>query len=182
MARLPTDANPFHCTDHMYAVYHKQSGAVKVGRATDPDLRLKQLQTGSPYELRMWLSMKGAGFVEPIFHALFGDEALRGEWYPAGSMADEVLEEFRPRATDVGSVLVAFGEAVKKVSASNEFVRDAFDPEQSKRETWAKESYDIVANHHRERERYHARAARIYEVERDERYAEDDTDTDIAAD
>jgi hypothetical protein len=59
---------------------------VKVGVATDVGKRLEQLQSGNPYELRVWdfilLPNRDAALLaEQAFHTEQSSERLRGEWF-----------------------------------------------------------------------------------------------------
>lgn len=71
--------------DHLYIAQQHTTGAFKVGRSSDPERRLAELQTGSPYLLRMILVVEGQGEREKRVHrALQGYHAQgvqKGEWF-----------------------------------------------------------------------------------------------------
>jgi len=53
----------------------------KVGRATDCQKRLRQIQAGSPIEARIVLQFAGAGYWEPQLHKALMLHRLNGEWF-----------------------------------------------------------------------------------------------------
>lgn len=59
------------------------AGAVKIGRAKDPESRLRQLQTGSPDKLQMLHVVPGDAELEASLHRRFGTVRIRGEWFGA---------------------------------------------------------------------------------------------------
>jgi hypothetical protein len=69
---------------HLYVIQMSKTGAIKVGRSGDPERRLRQLQTGCPYRLRLILVALDQGHLErSVHHAMrpyqtrYGD----GEWF-----------------------------------------------------------------------------------------------------
>jgi hypothetical protein len=59
------------------------TGAVKIGRSSHPEQRLDELQTGSPYKLRLLASYEGRGEEELAVHrsvARFRTKQ-KGEWF-----------------------------------------------------------------------------------------------------
>lgn len=66
-------------------VYFIQSGGdgglIKIGVTTDPQLRLKRLQTGSAAPLRLLGAVKGDEAMERAYHAHFAAHHVRGEWF-----------------------------------------------------------------------------------------------------
>jgi hypothetical protein len=70
--------------DHLYVIQSNVSGAVKIGRSSDPEKRLQTLQTGSPYKLRLILVVEGLGYAEKSFHERLKKYSVRqglGEWF-----------------------------------------------------------------------------------------------------
>jgi hypothetical protein len=69
---------------HLYVIQSYVTGAVKIGRSSTPDKRLKSLQTGSPYELRLVAVYEGKGHLELEIHKKlirFQVSFMRGEWF-----------------------------------------------------------------------------------------------------
>lgn len=83
---------------HLYIIQSGTTGAFKVGRSSDVQARLKQLQTGSPYTLRIILVLEGQGHRErELHHLLRGYESQQegGEWFiepGLPSLGDDVYE------------------------------------------------------------------------------------------
>lgn len=77
---------------HLYIIQSKTTGSIKIGRSDDPDRRLKQLQTGSPYTLRIILVMKNEGDRESRLHRHMANHRTRhthgGEWFDESGMGD----------------------------------------------------------------------------------------------
>lgn len=90
-----------HGGTHLYIIQSRVTGAFKVGRSSDPERRLKELQTGSPHELRIILVLENQGPRERILHRkLAGYRSQghqKGEWFiePAlASLPDDVYGQF----------------------------------------------------------------------------------------
>ncbi len=77
---------------HLYIIQSRSTGAVKVGRSDDPERRIHQLQTGSPHELRLILTMPDGGRREPHVHKhMLGHETRHvngGEWFHESGLGD----------------------------------------------------------------------------------------------
>jgi Meiotically up-regulated gene 113 len=54
---------------------------VKIGISAEPELRLRALQTGYPFELEVLAQCHGGEGTEEMVHKLFQKEKLRGEWF-----------------------------------------------------------------------------------------------------
>jgi hypothetical protein len=70
------------------------SGEIKLGRALHPEARLRDLQTGSPTELRILGVIPGGAAIETLLHEAFQGHHLRGEWY-APEARDDILTVLR---------------------------------------------------------------------------------------
>ena len=85
---------------HLYLIQAHTTGAFKVGRSSNPERRVKELQTGSPFELRIILVIENSGHREkPLHRRLHGYRSqghLKGEWFiePAlGELPDDVYDQ-----------------------------------------------------------------------------------------
>tara|TARA_B100000214_G_C23743328_1_gene524271 strand:- start:121 stop:417 length:297 start_codon:yes stop_codon:yes gene_type:complete len=83
--------------DHLYIVQSDVSGAIKIGRSKDPRKRLKQLQTGSPYKLKLLAIVPEKGNIEKSLHSSFSSykKSCKGEWFDfdcVGSFPDWLHE------------------------------------------------------------------------------------------
>lgn len=56
-------------------------GPVKIGKAMRPEGRLRDLQCGYPYELKVLALVEGGAGVEEGYHRQFGSCRLSGEWF-----------------------------------------------------------------------------------------------------
>lgn len=70
----------------LYIIQSDVTGAIKVGRSKDPHGRLKALQTGCPYRLRLILLAPGCGPQERHIHSLMQRHKIWssptvGEWF-----------------------------------------------------------------------------------------------------
>tara|TARA_B100002019_G_scaffold291356_1_gene311314 strand:+ start:10978 stop:11289 length:312 start_codon:yes stop_codon:yes gene_type:complete len=84
-------------SQHLYIIQSDKTGSLKIGRSKDPEKRLKQLQTGSPYSLRLILIIENSGHMEKQLHNHLKryKERRRGEWFDfecAGSLPDWICE------------------------------------------------------------------------------------------
>jgi hypothetical protein len=67
--------------NHLYIIQTKQNGSFKIGRSNDPFFRLKQLQTGNPYALRLLLILENKGYIEKDLHNRLSKYKQKGEWF-----------------------------------------------------------------------------------------------------
>ena len=88
---------------HLYIMQQHATGAFKVGRSSDVEARLKQLQTGSPYKLRIVLVLENQGTREREIHRrLRGYKSQSddgGEWFiepGLPSIGDDLYERLDP--------------------------------------------------------------------------------------
>lgn len=84
---------------HLYIAQSHTTGAFKVGRSSNPDRRLKDLQVGSPYKLKLILVVEDMGWRERQIHmALKGYRSqgqMKGEWFiepGLGSLPDDLYD------------------------------------------------------------------------------------------
>lgn len=82
---------------HLYIIQSDVTGAFKVGRSKNVQKRLKQLQTGSPYKLKLILELKHQGYIEKQLHEILKIHKCRknGEWFDfaaTGYLPDEITE------------------------------------------------------------------------------------------
>ena len=81
---------------HLYVIQSRGTGALKIGRSDDPERRLRQLQTGSPYSLRIILVLEEGGPRERDVHQIMRRHKTRnshgGEWFAESGLGDIPLE------------------------------------------------------------------------------------------
>ena len=83
----------------LYIIQSKMTGDFKVGKSKNPVKRLKQLQTGSPYELKLILTLKEQGHKEKYIHKYImtsNKRKCKGEWCDFDLLAclpDDIYEQ-----------------------------------------------------------------------------------------
>jgi excisionase family DNA binding protein len=58
-----------------------ETGPVKIGKAMNPEGRLRDLQCGYPFELKILALVEGSTGVEQGYHRQFAHCRLNGEWF-----------------------------------------------------------------------------------------------------
>ena len=82
----------------LYIMQMGRTGAIKVGRSSNVDRRLTEIQTGCPYEVRVIIVAKDQGWRERSIHQDLRRFRLRGhkgEWFSEmslGSLPDAIYE------------------------------------------------------------------------------------------
>lgn len=65
------------------------AGLVKIGRSVNPRARLRDLQVGSPVELKLLKTIRGGRASEIWLHLRFEAQHVRGEWFrPEGPLGE----------------------------------------------------------------------------------------------
>ena len=82
---------------HLYVIQSDVTGAIKIGISKNPKSRLRQLQTGSPYELKLLTIVNGRGDLEKPLHESLKPykQSCKGEWFDfdcTGSFPDWLSE------------------------------------------------------------------------------------------
>lgn len=76
---------------YVYFVQGMSGGAIKIGYSTDPEVRLKTLQTSYPDILKVLCLIPGNANTESKYHKAFEHLKLNGEWYkPDKEIFDEI--------------------------------------------------------------------------------------------
>lgn len=66
----------------LYVIGNKSKDVCKIGISTNPDKRLKQLQTGCPYKLSILAIVKGMDYEsERNLHKRYSEYRINGEWF-----------------------------------------------------------------------------------------------------
>jgi hypothetical protein len=71
----------------------------KIGKATDPQRRIGELQTGNPSNLQLWVELPVVDMdhAEYVMHCLFESVRIRGEWYALNDLQFGFLRSLRDR-------------------------------------------------------------------------------------
>lgn len=75
----------------LYVFQSARTGHIKVGRADDVKSRMRQVQTGCPFTIRMLLHAPELGFMEPELHLMLRRYRARigkGEWFTEASLGE----------------------------------------------------------------------------------------------
>jgi hypothetical protein len=84
--------------EHLYVIQMAVTGAFKVGRTSNVDRRLRELQTGAPHRLRLLLLARDQGHRERAIHERLSRYRCRigsGEWFHEdgiGELPDNIYE------------------------------------------------------------------------------------------
>ena len=81
----------------LYIIQMAQTGDFKVGRTSDIQRRISELQTGCPHRLRVLLHAPGLGHQERRVHAAlygYGSRNGYGEWFLEEGMGSLPLDIF----------------------------------------------------------------------------------------
>lgn len=102
---------------HIYVITAEGAPIIKIGKADDPDDRVKRLQTGSPTKLTVAWTVQAKPQLEPLLHERFADYREGGEWFdltelgaPVDVVRDEV-ERIRKEAASKGHIPRYFYDA-----------------------------------------------------------------------
>lgn len=83
-ARKSIGSPNLHDTSLVYFVQGIDGGPIKIGRADEPALRLRELQLGSPVLLQLLAVVKGGRYREACLHEQFAILRMHGEWFSPG--------------------------------------------------------------------------------------------------
>lgn len=81
--------------DRVYFIQGKSGGAVKIGHSSDPEHRLKRLQTGNSEPLRIIAMISGGAAKEAELHRKFSHLNIQGEWFNLGPDLHRYIVEIR---------------------------------------------------------------------------------------
>jgi hypothetical protein len=98
----------------IYFVQQGTDGPIKIGVSTDPEQRLRTLQSSSPQPLTLLAFMPGGVESERDLHRRFADGRLEGEWFRSDTpgLADEIA-----RSAHGQYLIDALGEADEKAAS-----------------------------------------------------------------
>lgn len=81
---------------YVYVIQQRRTGYVKIGQSDAPWKRLKELQTGSPLELKIVaIFPQVANLNEALLHKRFAANRLNGEWFDAIILKDFLQDPVR---------------------------------------------------------------------------------------
>lgn len=74
----------------------EHGGPIKIGIAQDVERRIANLQSCSPYRLKLVLEIGGGESRESLLHRQFEDLRMRGEWFRAEQALIDFINESIP--------------------------------------------------------------------------------------
>lgn len=95
-SKLP-GVGPAHSDSVVYFVQSTAGGPVKIGWSASPERRVKDLECGSPFPLRILAMIPGNATTEGALHKRFAAHRLRGEWFAPHTDLLEYIAERRFR-------------------------------------------------------------------------------------
>lgn len=75
----------------VYFITCREANAVKIGHSRDPQLRLKEVQCGCPFEAKLEALHPGASQEERAYHGRFADAHIRGEWFRITPVIETII-------------------------------------------------------------------------------------------
>lgn len=75
---------------HLYLIQMDRTGVFKVGRSSNVRRRLREIQTGCPYKVRIILVLELFGYLEKEIHrklSAYRTRRYRGEWFEEEGLA-----------------------------------------------------------------------------------------------
>lgn len=77
---------------YVYVMANIEYSICKIGHSVDPTKRIKEVQTGCPYELKLIFMTKGSPALERKLHVKYDDLRLNGEWFSfTGELKESIL-------------------------------------------------------------------------------------------
>ncbi|HCE09754.1 MAG TPA: hypothetical protein DEQ40_14370 [Oxalobacteraceae bacterium] len=108
--------------NQVYFILAEGLGLVKIGKASDLNLRLYALQVSSPVPLSILASVKGGHDVELALHRRFHASRQQGEWFRLTPDLQEFIEEAQSNPLPIEqSVSVEYGGLTWRVTPSQFF-------------------------------------------------------------
>ena len=92
--------NPKECKNYIYFAICRagknpsKNDKVKIGISRNPEKRISNLQTGSPYDIFIWYKfpVKSAKIMERNLHEKFKYFRIKGEWFKMHKTIEEFVE------------------------------------------------------------------------------------------
>lgn len=120
----------------MYVYFVKAWGEcplIKIGKANNPEERVKRLQTGCPFKLKLLGAVRcksefHARQVEAMAHRLFRDQRRRGEWFKLSAKHVGQIESLIRRANAEAEARERAAEEGRALAeAERDWEREAWD-------------------------------------------------------
>ena len=69
------------CDTYLYLIKDTDLNRLKIGKTTNPNSRLKQLQCANSNKLEILYSIPNKGYMEEDVHEIFSSLRINGEWF-----------------------------------------------------------------------------------------------------
>ena len=79
----------------VYVIKSTNHPEIKIGVSSDPDVRVKQLSTGSFDEITLLAKISGTPRLEKALHAVFVKQRINGEWFAYDSTMQEFVKQLQ---------------------------------------------------------------------------------------
>lgn len=96
-----------------YIYFVQVAKFIKIGFAVDVGKRIKALQAGCPFPMRLLGTMKGPAYIETRLHERFDNLRRNGEWFSAGKRLLSFIEKHA--GTDQEDVPLEMGNDGERV-------------------------------------------------------------------
>lgn len=112
-----TSGTDLRSDEHLYVIQDRMTGHLKVGKSSDPQRRIRRLQTGCPGKLVIVSGVVGGGFLEPVIHQAFSAYSVRGEWYKEDSPVSRLVRDDDEQFVSVREAFARLSDAFFRLSA-----------------------------------------------------------------
>ncbi len=89
----------------VYVIQATGTNRIKLGYSIQPEQRLKELQTGSPYKLKMLAQWPGTRYMESQLHRALAAYRQDGEWFEVPPFAGMLIWQIVKQCDRVPSLL-----------------------------------------------------------------------------
>jgi len=100
--------------DWVYLIQAGDDGPIKIGTSRDPRKRFVELQTASPYPLRVRAIGAGGRKTERHLHERFAGSRLHGEWFEPVQGIEQIIDRLTALDRAMTTDLDLIAEAVSR--------------------------------------------------------------------
>jgi len=111
----------------IYFIQAGKNGPIKIGQTeNDVENRIKQLQTGCPYKLKVVWLYYGDRWTEAALHERFASDRIRGEWFNSTEKLFTFIDEELTNTNDIvlenqGGTLITISEGKSYFNISGSY-------------------------------------------------------------
>lgn len=95
----------------------------KIGFSKNPDVRMRELQTGNPLEVKLIGTVQGSRQLEKAWHVKFSKRRIRGEWFTGLTRSEifSILHMDPHRAAEPSRQKAGNGKPVRRKSSRGSY-------------------------------------------------------------